>query len=57
MASLLVESLFTNIPLVGTIENCVHDFFLFFFDKSNIDNLIKQDLYDLLSAVAKESFS
>ena len=59
MASLLVESLFTNIPLEGTIENCVHDFFFFFFfffDKSNIDNLIKQDLYDLLSAVARESF-
>ena len=27
-----------------------------FFDKSKIDNLTKQDLYDLLSAAAKESF-
>ena len=27
-----------------------------FFDKSKIDNLIKQDVYDLLSAAAKESF-
>ena len=52
MASLLVKSLFTNIPLEGTIENCVHDLF---FDKSNIDNLIRQDIYDLSSAAAKES--
>ena len=27
-----------------------------FFDKSKIDDLTKQDLYDLLSAAAKESF-
>ena len=27
-----------------------------FFDKSKIDNLTKQDLHDLLSAAAKESF-
>ena len=53
MASLDVESLFTNIPLEETIENCVNDLF---FDKSKIDNLTKQDLYDLLSAVAEESF-
>ena len=25
MASLDVESLFTNIPLEGTIENCIND--------------------------------
>ena len=42
MASLDVKSLFTNIPLEGTIENCVNDLF---FDKSKIDNLTKQDLY------------
>ena len=53
MASLDVESLFTNIPLEETIENCVNDLF---FDKSKIDNLTKQDVYDLLSATAKESF-
>ena len=53
MASLDVDSLFTNIPLEETIEKCVNDLF---FDKSKIDNLTKQDLYDLLSAAAKESF-
>ena len=52
MASLDVESLFTNIPLEETIENCVNDLF---FDKSKIDNLSKQDVYDLLSVAAKES--
>ena len=41
MASLDVESLFTNIPSEETIENSVDDLF---FDKSKIDNLTKQDL-------------
>ena len=50
MASLVVEYLLTNIPLEETIENCVNDLF---FDKSKIDNLTKQNLYDLLSAAAK----
>ena len=53
LANLDVESLFTNIPLEETIENCINDLF---FNKSKIDNLTKQDLYDLLSAAAKESF-
>ena len=53
MASLDVESLFTNIPLEEAIENCVNDLL---FDKFKIDNLTKQDLYDLLSAPAKELF-
>ena len=53
IASLDVESLFTNIPLEKTIENCVNDLF---FDKSETDNPTKQDLYYLLSAAAKESF-
>ena len=53
MASLDVGSLFTSIPLETAIENCANDLF---FDKSKIDNLTKQDLYDLLSAAAKESF-
>ena len=35
------------------LQNCVNDLF---FDKSKIDNLTKQDVYDLLSAAAKESF-
>ena len=38
MASLQVKSLFINIPLEETIENCVNDLF---FDKSKIDNLTK----------------
>ena len=41
------------ITLEETFENCVNDLF---FDKSMIDNLTKQDSYDLLSAAAKESF-
>ena len=53
MASSDVECLFTNTTLKETIENCVNDLF---FDKSKIDNLTKQDVYDLLSAAAKESF-
>ena len=51
MTSLDVESLFTNIPLEETIENCINDLL---FDKSKIDSLTKQDVYDL-SAAAKES--
>ena len=53
MASLDVESLFTDIPLEETIENRVDDLF---FDKSKIDNLTKQNLCDLLTAAVKESF-
>ena len=53
MASLDVESPFTNISLGKTIENCINDLL---FDKSKIDSLTKQDLYDLLSAAGKESF-
>ena len=53
MASLDVESLFTNIPSEETIENCVNDLF---FDKSKIDNLTKRDAYDLSSAATKDSF-
>ena len=53
LASLDVKSLFTNMPLEETIENCINDLF---FNKSKIDNSTKQDLYDLLSAAAKELF-
>ena len=52
MASLDVADLFSSIPIEGTIENCVY---YLFFDKSKIDDLTKQDVYDLLSAAAKES--
>ena len=48
MASVDVESLFTNIPFY----HCVN---ALFFDKSKFDNLTKQNVYDLLSAAAKES--
>ena len=51
MVSLDVESLFINIALQETIENCVNDLL---FDKPKIDNLTKQDVYDLLSAAAKK---
>ena len=53
MAILVVESPITNIHLEETFENCDNDLL---FDKSIIDNLTKQDLYDLLSAAAKELF-
>ena len=53
MASLHVESLFTNIPLEETIENCVNDLF---FNKSAIANLTKQNVCDLLPTAAKEPF-
>ena len=53
MASLDVESLFTNIPLEETIENCVNDLL---FNKSKIHNMTKQDVYDLLPSTGKESF-
>ena len=52
MASLDVESLFTNIPLEETIENSVN---YLFFEKSKSDNLTKLDVYGILSAVEKES--
>ena len=45
-ASLHVESLFINLPLEETIENCVNDLF---FKKSKIANLTNQDLYDYVS--------
>ena len=35
------------------IENCINGLF---FHKSKIDNLTKPDVYDVLPAVAKESF-
>ena len=53
MASLDVESLFINIPLEETIENCINNLF---FDESKINNLTKHDVFDLLSRAAKESF-
>ena len=52
MASLDVESLFTNVPLEETIKNCVNNLF-----SSNFysGKLSKKDLYDLLKIATTES--
>ena len=55
MATLDVESLFTNIPLEETIKSCVKDLF-----SNNFYNgkLSRKDLYDLLKlATTKSSFT
>ena len=52
MASLDVESLFTNIPLNGTINNCVSDLH----DKNLYSGkLSKRDLFKLLEIATSES--
>ena len=51
MTSLDVESFLTNMPLEERLKIVLMIFF--FFDKSKIDNLSKQDVYDLLSVAAK----
>ena len=53
MASLDVESLFTNIPLDGVIDICVNDLFA---DTNLIHNLDKNDLRELLTLASYESF-
>ena len=52
MASLNVESLFTNIPLYETINNCVSDL-----HNKNVYNgkLSKRDLFKLLETLTSES--
>ena len=52
MASLDVESLFTNVPLEETIKNCVNNLF-----SSNFysGKLSRKDLYDLLKIATTES--
>ena len=52
MASLDVESLFTNIPLEETIKSCVNDLF-----SNNVysGKLSRKDLYDLLKVATTES--
>ena len=52
MASLDVESLFTNIPLKETINNCVNDL-----DNKNLYNgkLNKSDLFKLMETATSES--
>ena len=53
MASLGVESLFTNIPLDETIENCINDLFS---NNDTVHNFIKEDLKELLKFASYESF-
>ena len=52
MASLDVESLFTNIPLEETINNCVNDLFSNNFCS---DKLSEKDFYDLFKLATAES--
>ena len=53
MASLDVESLFTNIPLNETINNCVSD--LYNKNRYN-EKLSKRDLFKLLETATSKSF-
>ena len=53
MASLDVESLFTNIPLDETINNIIEDLFSF---SEIVHNLNREELKKLLSFAAHESF-
>ena len=53
MTSLDVESLFTNIPLDETIENCINDLFS---NNDTVHNFIKEDLKELLQFASYESF-
>ena len=53
MASLDVGSLSTNIPLDGTIENCINDLFS---NNDTVDNFFKEDLKELLKFTSYESF-
>ena len=52
MTSLDVESLFTNIPLDETIENCINDLFSY---NDNVHNFIK-DFKELLKFASYELF-
>ena len=52
MASLDVESLFTNIPLEKTIKNCVNDLFSNSFHSGKLS---RKDLYELLTLATSES--
>ena len=53
MASLDVDSLFTNIPLDETIDICVDNLYN---DNKNPPNIIKHDFRNLLNIATKESF-
>ena len=53
MASLDVESLFTNIPLEETVDNIINDLYL---STENVHNFEKHELKQLLMFTAFESF-
>ena len=53
MASLDVDSLFTNIPLNKTINICVDNLYN---DNENTSNISKHDFRNLLSIATKEFF-
>ena len=53
MASLDVESLFTNIPLEETIDNIINDLYL---STEKVQNFEKRELKQLLMFAAFESF-
>ena len=53
MASLDVESLFTNIPLDETSENCINELFS---NNDTVHNFIKEDLKELRKFASYESF-
>ena len=52
MASLDIESLFTNIPLEETIKSCANDLFS---NNFYIGKLSRKDLYELLKLTLSES--
>ena len=53
MASLDIESVFTNSPLNEVIDICIDDFFC---DTNTIQNLDRNDMRELLTLAAHESF-
>ena len=53
MATLDVDSLFTNLPLDETIDICVS---LLFKDSDVVNGLTKEDVHKLLNIATKESF-
>ena len=53
MASLDVESLFTNIPLEETVKNCANYLYT---NNFYIGKLNRKDLYELLKLATTESF-
>ena len=52
MASFDIESLFTNIPLQGTIDLCNENLFK---DRTHVDNLLKDSFRELFARTMSES--